>query len=294
MQVRKSTAVLSVLVLVFGATSVWLWRAQEQERSDRPQAEVAQSPGSNDRVVASPVPTEPAPAPAVVQDGHEYFDQTRFNRGLIQSGDDPRLRQSAEYMEARREYFESNFDANYPDLVRVLGVPIETAYRVVELSVEQQLRESGIRIYKTREGDFDLELQQKTQQADAEIAALIGESKLRQWKDYEASLSERYQVRQLRFELMDSSDPLESDKAESLIRALHDERQRIEQDLGPAIVDSESDTEFEAESERRSLKAAEKVLSSYQFQAFRKMLEQQRAARSAREQMERAGMEALK
>ncbi len=305
MPTRKTSVILSVLVLVFGATTVWLWRALEQERSDLAKIEVAQSPTSCSREVASPVPIESGPALAVVMDDHRCFDQTRFNRGLIYSGDDPRLRQNAEYIEARRQHLELRFDETYPDLVRVLGIRRETASRVVELSVEQQLRRSSIRIDATRERDFWLELQQRTQESDAEIAALIGASKLKQWKDYEGSLSERHQVRALRFQLMDSSEPLESDKAESLIRALHEERQWIEQDarvtrpesfldIGPTLMAPDDAAAFEAESERRTLKAAEKVLSKYQFAAFREMLERQRTAQNAMERMERAGMEALK
>ncbi len=295
MPARRTTAILWVLVLVFCATSVWLWRELRLERSGRPQVEVARSSSSDVPEVASPAPIEPEPAPNVEQNGHEYFDEKRFKRGLIHSGDDPRLRQSAEYMEARRQYLEASFDHRYPDLVRVLKVPKETALRIVELSPEEEMRWFGVWIDKTSQDSLWLEQQQKAYAADVEIAALVGEAKLEQWKEYEASISERHQIRQFRIELMDSAEPLGSDTAELLIRALHEERQRIEEEAraksGSAPGD---DLEEEAESERRMLKAAEEVLSSYQFEAFRKMLERQRKAQSASERMQQAGMEALK
>jgi len=307
MSTRKTTVILSVLVLVFGATTVWLWRALEQERSDLAKIEVAQSPKSYASGVPSPAPVESTPAPAVEQDGHEYFEKSRFKRGLIFSGDDPRLRQIEAYMVARRRYLEASFAERYPDLVRELKVPKETALRIVELSPEEQRRWSGVKIEAKDQRSFWLEQQQRAYEGDVEIAALVGDAKLQQWKDYQASIWERHQVRQLRLELMDSAEPLGGETAESLIRALYEERQRIEQDAramsgstpgdeheGPAFIQGQDAVESQAELERRTLKAAGKVLSSYQFEAFRQMLERQQTAESAMDEMHRIGMETLK
>ncbi len=307
MPARKTTAVLWVLVLVFGATTIWLWRGLELERADRPQVEVVQSPTSYARVVPSPAPIESTPAPAMEQDDHEYFDESRFKRGLIFSGDDPRLRQNEEYMDARRRYLEASFAERYPDLVRVLKVSKETALRIVELSPEEQMRWSGVAVGATDQRSFWLEQQQRAYEGDVAIAALVGEAMLQQWKDYQASIWERHQVRQLRMELMDSVEPLGSDTAESLIRALYEERQRIEQDAramsgstpgdeleGPTFIQSRDAVESQAELERRTLKAAEEVISSYQFEAFRQMLDRQRTAQNAMDEMYRIGMETLK
>jgi len=112
----------------------------------------------------------------------------------------------------------------------------------------------------------------------------------------------------LRLELMDTSEPLESDEAESLIRAIHEETLLIERDAkgmmpepvsgeereGPTFVVRENLAEFEAESVRRVRKASEKVLSPGQLKTFRRMLEQQREVERTMEQMSRAQMEALK
>ncbi len=301
-------ALLAVLVVALAATSAWLWHALEQERGRKETSYAAPSRSpvgalrENDPLAAGRLTPRQPPG----DDEHADFDQARFNRGLVFSGRDPRLLQDQGYMDARRRYLEAAFAQRYPDLARVLEVPEQTALRVVELSHEAQMRESGVTVNTADAPDFWLEEQQKAYESDAAIAALIGEGKLKRWKEYESSIWERHQVRALRLELVDSADPLAGDTAEALIHALYVEQQTLAQETeaasgsmgavpgAPTVSLSGNAAGLEIEQERRALKAAEKKLTPYQFQIFRTMIERQRTAQRAMEEMDRLGMEALK
>lgn len=300
---------LSLLVVMLAAVAAWSWRelGQERERVSRLQAEVAQPPKVLACVPAPMALSEIAPARAAEDDSHECFDPMRFKRGLVFSGRDPRLLQSPEYMEARRRYREASFADKYPDLTRVLGIKEKTAIRLVELSYEEQLKETGVSIDRSNLREIELEMQQKALESDAAIAALVGDETLQKWKDYQASLWQRHQVRGLRLKLADSPEPLAGDEAELLIRALYEERRRMEEEAkalsgvaegyspgGAVILSGEDTVDFEVASERRAIKVAESVLTPYQSRTFREVVERQRTAQDAMDEMYRVGMEALK
>jgi hypothetical protein len=298
---------LMVLVATLGATSAWLWRELQREREhvEESQAEIALARSDYRRPDAErPGPTIPGSVESQDASHPDYFEQTRFKRGLVFSGSDPRLQRNSEYMDARRRYLRAAFAQRYPDLTRVLGVPEETAFRVVELSHEEQLRASSVTVDANRP-DFWLEQQQQAYESDRAIAALIGETGLGLWKEYEASNWERHQVRALRLELIDSAEPLDGDEAEKLIHALYEERQRFEEEAGalsgptggepgaPSIAVDQDAAGHEAELERRTLEAAKELLSSYQFETYRDMVVRQRTAQHAMDEMERIGMQVL-
>jgi hypothetical protein len=301
---------LTLLVIVFAATSAWLWHELklEQERERFAQIPVPATssrpnkPGANPPLASGP---RASLDPAQVDD-HAGFDPERFKRGLVLAGRDPRLTGNQAYMDARRRYFEAAFDQRYPELKRVLDVPEETAIRVVELSYEEQLKDSGVTIDATAGRDFWLEQQQKAFDSDAAIAALIGDAKLARWKEYQASIVERHQVRFLRLELMDTTEPLDGDTAESLVRALYEGRQRAEREAsasggptssdawqGPPLLLHDSAPLDEAVLERQALEAAKKVLSSFQYETYRRMVERQQESEDGLDEMFRIGMEVL-
>jgi len=113
---------LTVLVVVLAATSAWLWHLLEQERSDRPRVEVAQSQTSYAREVATPASVEPAPASIPEQDDLDHVDMEHLSRGFIVSGHDPRLLQDQNYMEAQRKHLQAALADQYGDLARVLKI----------------------------------------------------------------------------------------------------------------------------------------------------------------------------
>ena len=307
MPARKTAAVPWILVLALAATTAWLWRAfeNERQRSKPPQLQVSQLPlerphSGNSR------PEDPATQCAVSasQAQQDQPEATLLLRGPQAFEDDPRLLQDPHYRQARLRFYEAIFAEQYPDLARVLNIPEETADRLIELRAEQQLRQFSTLpleappLDEASRRSFELEQQQRQYEADAEIAALIGSAKLRQWQEYDATLGERQQVRMLRLELMDSPVPLGSDKAELLVRALYEERLRIEQDAQAMLPDAQSRTvenlaEMEAESSRRMLKAADKVLSPDQLRTFRKMLERQQDLQSAIQEKHLAKIQAI-
>lgn len=209
-------------------------------------------------------------------------------------------------MEARRRYEALSFDNRYPNLPRVLNVSKDTALKIVELSYEEQIRRDSLTVDLAKDPDFWLRQQQKEYESDSAIAALVGEAKLKQWKDYQSSMMERFEVMELRYALMDSNDPLDAEKAESLIRALYEKRRQYEEETkakfgatggsmeGPTFFADEKALGSEVEFEQQKLKAAEGVLSKFQLESYRKMMDDDRAVESATEELQRIGLEALK
>lgn len=297
---------LAALVIVFAATSGWLWHQLEQERvhASRSQSPVARVQPASIGVIA-PVRPETLPIEAGADENHlELQEQERQLNRAILAGTDARLVKNPEYMEARRRYHKEAFGQRYPDLTRVLNVSEETALQIVELSHEEQLRDSGVAI-NLNDPDSLLKLEQKGYESDAAIAALVGQATLQQWKEYEATIGERYDVKELRTKLMDTREPLSFDEGQSLIRALYEERKRIEaewQAAGETTGDfrtpitflTAENEEVEAMNERRMLKVAKAELSSFQFEVYREMRERQRKTQNALDDMFRIGRESLK
>lgn len=299
---------VTLLLIALASTTAWLWLALERERERSAELErlAVASLGADVRVTEAP-PAGPTLVPdSAGADDHTGFEPERYKRAVVLTGRDPRLAGNQAYMDARRRYLEASFDQRYPELTRVLGVTEQIALRVVELSYEEQIRSSGIAIDEASGRDFWAEQQQKAFDSDVAIAALIGDAKLAQWKEYQSSIMERHQVRDLRLELMDTAEPLDGEKAELLVRALFEGRQRAEQEAnalsgtasadswqGPTLLPEGNASVDESELRRQSLAAAKKVLSSFQYDTFREIVERQRASQEGLDEMFRLGMKAL-
>jgi len=298
---------LATLVVALALTSGWLWHELAKAREKAAHVEsVVTTTRAQAEPMAAPPTSMPTPIETADSSSHDSFDQTRFNRGLVFSGNDPRLRKNAQYMEARRRYETVSFDNRYPNLLRVLNVSKDTALKIVDLSYEEQIRRDSLTVDLARDPDFWLRQQQKEYESDSAIAALIGEAKLKQWKEYRSSMMERFEVMELRYALIDSSDPLEAEKAESLIRTLYEKRRQYEEETkaklgstggsmeGPTFFADEKVLGSEVEFEQQKLKAAAGVLSAIQLESYRKMMDEDRAVEGAMEELQRIGMEALK
>ena len=309
-------ALLIGLVIVLAATSAWLWRELNQERQERENLEIQVAQQGDPRLVRnaqSDAAVESSPAARPRQAALEEAQQSGISAietRIFDPRSNPRLRQDSNYLEARERFYEAMLNDEYPDLARVLRVSEKTATRLIELRAEQRVRKFGAGLPtgdETNQSLFKLEKQQREYEADVEIAALIGQAKLQEWKDYEGSVPERQQVKRLRLELMDSSDPLEFEDGEPLIRALYEVRLQVQQEFNAMIVDTPSGDEdhpsaealgeklmrSNEDSNRRMLNASEELLSPSQLKIFRRMLETQQEFENAMTLMHRAQREAL-
>lgn len=280
---------LAVIVLL-----LWKQLAEERERADAlagHEAEFAlpaetaavpeQVPG------APPDSTEVTPAKKPDEDTDWYPQE----RQLLQ---DPTLR------EARRRYRQLELASGHIELAKVLGISQETADQLLALLVDRELRylskphpnprnPEELRIRK-------LENEQAQYEQDREIAALIGEARLPLWKEYQASLPARHQVRQLQLILFGTDEPLREEQVEALITALTRESQRAQQELshyaeslkwsGGAESKSQPGrnkmlASLAAATDERTRAAASAILSQSQLESFERMIRSQRELREA-------------
>ncbi len=228
MPARKTTTVLWVLVLVFGSTTFWLWRAlaEERTRANLLQAQVEEQE-SLPATVTADFPEMAAPAVKILEKSNEDVQSTeKQDFDAVER----RLLLNEHYREARRRFRHLELKSGHIDLAKVMQISPETADRLIGLFVEQELRylekahpnprnEEELRVRK-------LKIEQAELEQDAEIAALIGADKLVKWKEYQASLVVRHQVRQFGAKLFAAAEPLREDQIEPLIAAIHAERVR--------------------------------------------------------------------
>jgi hypothetical protein len=291
-------AFLALLVVALGVASAWLWLAlqSEQARVEILEAGVKTSdatlPGLDpERPIEHPVDRGGVKVAAGDPAKLPPEDYSAFERRLLK---DP------SYLEARRRFRQLELAAGHIDLARELGIPESVAQRLIALLVDQELQylsepHPNPRNEAERQAR-QLEISEAEYKADREIAAIIGESKLQAWKDYQASLSVRHQVYRLGATLFAASAPLRQDQVEPLVDAIYAERERAAQELKEYTaslawsggMEGKSHTyrnqrrvELRNAADERIHEAAGKILSAKQLQVLDEMLRRERELEEA-------------
>jgi hypothetical protein len=183
---------------------------------------------------------------------------------------------------------------SYPRLAQAIGLTNEEAERLFTLLAQQQIdfQEKFARCAidpNCNAQDFSLN---QTEPGAQEIADLLGADRQQQFEAYKNTLMERESVVQLRTRLPDASR-LPDERAEALIAALADERQKIHMEAaqrgagmngygtGVGVIFSASDAatpeaqleSAQANSRRMRARAAE-VLDTEQLRVFDEMQEE--------------------
>jgi hypothetical protein len=147
------------------------------------------------------------------------------------------LMQLPEYREARKEEIKLALARQLPDLERVLGLDPAQYDQLLALLAERQLRPPASGRFDPARDDpqeFNRRFLEQQQSEDAEIAAVIGARGLRQWKEYDATLSVRRQIQETGAVLAAAGVPLRQSQVESMLSVMtkrHEaliERQRRE------------------------------------------------------------------
>jgi len=287
-------ALLTVLVVVLGATTAWLWfRTSPRD----PQVESGMAKGSfpgKDALsteVADPGPgfvdeIETAVLPAVVPEAVSLpQSRTRGDSRALEQ----RLMQDKEYVDARRKLIGLTMAGRFPDIERVLEISPEVAERLFAVLADQRVQQQGLKKTEssTDPAQLDLQAQERKYALNTAISSVIGAAKMPRYEEYVGSLFERYEIMGLQFELMNGEDSLEFDDAQLVIKAMYDERQRIERELeathGAAdadgeypvsfVVDGKKIADLNAKSNDRIFAAAARHLSPTQAEAFRRMID---------------------
>lgn len=240
---HKQSTILAVAFVASIATSFWLWRllGAERERADDLQARVVRF----ESLRAASTPERPAgpaisstPLPAGTGDTKVAAKPEHDEQRLM--ADDwteyeRRLLQNPKYREAWRAKRRLELASGHGDLAAVLQISQESADQLMDLLVDRELRyldkphpnpaneeELVVRKLEIKEAELAL---------DTELVALLGEAKLANWKEYQASLPTRHQVLQLRAALSTSAEPLREDQMEPLISVMYTEQKQLKAEL---------------------------------------------------------------
>ncbi len=160
-----------------------------------------------------------------------------------------RMLQHPEYRDLLRARHRLSLSFSHPDLPELLQISKEQAGQLVDLLADQQVREQAERqpMWPGR-GDAAavqafLERSLERQRAkEAELVALLGTSKFREWQEYEQSAMARFQVEQLK-QILPAEAALRADQLRPLVQAIaRVQRQVFEErarDLAPGMVSDE-------------------------------------------------------
>ncbi len=160
-----------------------------------------------------------------------------------------RMLQHPEYRDLLRARHRLSLSSSHPDLPELLQISKEQAGQLLDLLADQQVREQAER-QPMWPGHGDaaavqafLERSLERQRAkEAELVALLGTSKFREWQEYEQSVMARIQVQQLK-QILPAEAALRADQLRPLVQAIaRVQRQVFEErarDLAPGRVSDE-------------------------------------------------------
>ncbi len=224
------------------------------------------------------------------------------------------LLRDPEYRQAMRTQHRFGLQQAHPDLARELNISQEQADRLLDLLVEQQLRNmENLAPFSADKQPTQAEIaqmqkamQQRQRDDLKEIGALLGNNGMQQWQDYQNSMGARMRVRQLASELDGAGLPLRGDQRAPLRDALAQfERQTTEErrleatsrdfnTMTPAerLTWQEEQIERSAQSYERARDAVSHILTPEQLRTYRELQERDLVMRRAGLRMQRAQLEA--
>lgn len=337
---NKSIIALALGTLGFGSASAYLLGElrSEREQTQSLQARVEelerarpQQRNPFDRPQPPPPQVEPAP-PSVQPPPPPRPQAGSMNETAVAVVSEPPvfstravaterqrvLMQDPEYRKAMLAQQKLSMQRMYPDLRTALRLQPQEADRLIDLLAEQQLNMmTNQPPFRARGGpppdpaelqQYQQQMQQQQRERDAQIASILGDSKLQEWQSYQKTLGARMQIRELRTELAEAGMPLREGQIEPLVNSIAAEQEWRAQDsikyrgqlnaLGNAspaarVEMMEQNLERSAEYNRRLHDAAAPYLSNDQLRRFDAHMSQQLEQQRAGLMMMRAQQEAM-
>jgi hypothetical protein len=250
--------------LVFGSASAYFWQEQRagDERNATLEARVKElestlaatrlppPPAATVEEAPPPVETSSPPAkaraapppPKVAVGGMGTF---RGAATALVAGPSPvframrmdKLMEDPEYRAAMRSQHRMMMSSRYPDLGEALHLQPDDVDKLMELLTDQEMANMSGQPPFSENGQVDpaamqewsKKVQQRQRDNEAQLAGLLGDSGVQEWKEYQQTLGARMQVKQLRGILEGSSDPIRPDQVQPLVEAMAAEQQRMMQ-----------------------------------------------------------------
>jgi hypothetical protein len=284
---NRSIVVLAGTTLAFGSASAYFWQAQRaaNERGTAlesrieeletklaaaqplPPVPLAQTPFTAPPPQdAEPAPRKPVRAPSVSNGPkvagtippalHRGFGQPA---PVFRSMRMDKLMEDPEYREAMRSQHRMSMSSRYPDIGEALNLQPDQVDKLMDLLTDQEIAgmsrtqppfsQDGRAPDPTAMQEWGKQMQKQQRDNEAQIAALLGDAGVQEWKDYQQTLGARMQVKQLRSVMEGSSDPIRSDQMQPLVaamaaeqrRAMESQMQNLRNNMGqrPALVGSQ-------------------------------------------------------
>lgn len=310
---RQSTILLSIALAGTVGVSSWLFGSLQVERSAssalRTRIEALERPPVKApvavRVASSATPSPTRAFNAVVEPPQATPGSSPSPRypGWFQQ----RLLKNPEFRKALRTQQRQVIEDAFRDLPRFLNLTPEQATRVFDLLADQSVRKLELQWSWPASQETGRSIQALSDdlraQSDADMTKLLGESDMRQLKDFRASLGSRNEVDALRSELARAPEPLREDQLEPMIAVVYAEQQRMDQelrdrkrslnadDLDPAVASAR--VELAIAANERIVESASSLLTGAQLSAVEAFYRRQRLQMESQNVLSRLQAEAM-
>jgi hypothetical protein len=186
-----------------------------------------------------------------------------------------------------RSRMKGSIRRTYEDVGTVLGLPADKANKLIDLLADQQTRTMGRPPVFDPQNPQSLQqhFQEQQQKNQAEIASLIGQDKVDEWKKYQESLPDRAQLNQVREQLDNAGVPMSESQRTELLTAMAEERSRSPRPSYDSGLPSEEAmaqmSQWQNEFDKALLDRAKQVLTSEQYKSYKEYYDWQSEMRSS-------------
>ena len=187
----------------------------------------------------------PAPPPPAGQVASVAALGTAPGAAFFRSGWDlGKLMENPEYRDAMKRQRKLMMSRMYPDVRAALQLDDQQADQLFDVLTDQQMQSMSLRPPSASANtapdpaamrEWQAQHESVQRETDAALVTLLGDAGVQQWKNYQATLPARAQVRELRSSLEGAGLTLQQDQAERLVAALAAEQQRSAAQMQPFV-----------------------------------------------------------
>ncbi len=305
---RNLMLVCSALAITSSIVSLNLWRDLRAERElnsqlrERPENSRSPAPA----LTAAPLLTTPAKTENVSVSKAQLSTPAaavNLNNLVLNERD---MLKDPEYRKARLAQIRLSLPQTYPGLAEALGLSPQEADKLFDLLAKNQMEmQANTPPIVNGQSDqqavreMDRVRQDAQQRLNDSLLATLGDSRYRQWQDYQETRPGRQRAVQLSRTMEAIGEPMSDAQMRPLTTALVAEQKRQRDDMQAMVHDvsqfgqpsaekmQEESFKRQAESNRRVIEAATPYLSARQLGTLKETLDQQLAMSRASSRMQR-------
>jgi hypothetical protein len=176
-------------------------------------------------------------------------DQERVREQMRASMERQRtLMRDPEYREAMRAQQKMNLARSNPNLARDLDMTAEQIDQLYDVLAEQSLRSmenngpmwsvDGEQPDAAKMQEFHRKAMEQQRSNEAELRRALGDSKYREWQEYQSMAGVRWEADRVRNSLASAGVPLDESLAKPLLKTLHEQQMKMMQQQAAAAAAS--------------------------------------------------------